>query len=106
MNGQAQQSGNQKKKVHTIKNQSHVKMETIKVIPVPNEPNLYSLEMKFDANYECIVTVYLCATECRNVANIPLYFYSDPKLSPPHAYRFDSGLNQKFPSQLFLIDVS
>lgn len=50
-------------------------METVKIVPVPNERDLYSLEMKFDANYECIITVYLCATECRNVANIPLYFY-------------------------------
>ena len=33
--------------------------------------------MKFDANYECVVTIYLCATECRNVANVPLYFYTD-----------------------------
>lgn len=90
--------------MHTIKNQSNIKKETIKLVsslirtsteyvlltqflthesfnvqvPLPNEPNKYSLELKFDANYECVITVYLCAMECRNAANIPLYFYSDP----------------------------
>lgn len=71
-------SAKNKKKVHTIKNQSNIKKETIKLVQLPNEPNKYSLEMKFDANYECVITVYLCSMECRNAGNIPLYFYCDP----------------------------
>ena len=74
-------------------------------VKVPNETHQYSLEMKFDANYEAVVTIYLCATECRNVSNAPLYFYSDQKILPPHAYRFDAGLNREFPSQLFILDM-
>ena len=50
----------------------------MRLAPIPNDPYKYSLEMKFDANYECVITVYLCAMECRNAANIPLYFYCDP----------------------------
>ena len=61
--------------------------------------------MKFDANYECVITIYLFAMECRNAANIPLYFYCDPQMPPPCAYRFSSGLNQKFPSRVFILDV-
>ena len=79
-------------------------MESIRLIPVLNEPNLYSLDMNFDSNFDCIITIHLCATEARNVANIPLYYHSDSKLSP-HAYWFSSGLNQKFPHQLYLIDL-
>jgi hypothetical protein len=49
--------------------------------------------MNFDANYECIITVYICAIECRNASNIPLYFFPDEKLPAPCAYKFSSGLN-------------
>jgi len=28
--------------------------------------------MKFDAVYECEITVYICTQECRNASNIPL----------------------------------
>lgn len=62
--------------------------------------------MVFDANYECIVTIYICARECRNAANIPLYFYTDPSMPTPCAYKFSSGLEQKFPSKLFVIETS
>ena len=74
-------------------------------VQLPNDPFKYSLEMKFDANYECVITIYLCAMECRNAANIPLYFYCDPQMPAPCAYRFSSGLNQKFPSRVFILDV-
>ena len=30
------------------------------------------LEFMFDTNYECMITVYLCATECRNASATPL----------------------------------
>ena len=33
---------------------------------------IFFLDFKFDANYECMITVYLCAQECRNASNIPL----------------------------------
>ena len=53
----------------------------------------YSLEMNFDCNYECIITIYLCALECRNVSNVPLYFYTDPSMPEPCAFRFSPGIN-------------
>lgn len=62
--------------------------------------------MGFDANYECIITVYICARECRNVANIPLYFFTDPSMPIPSAFKFSPGLDQKFPSKLCIIDTS
>ena len=30
------------------------------------------LEFMFDTNYECMITIYLCATECRNASATPL----------------------------------
>jgi len=62
--------------------------------------------MKFDANYECIITIYVCARECRNASNIPLYFYTDPTLPVANAYKFSPGLNQDFPSKLWTFDTS
>jgi len=53
-----------------------------------------------------VITVYICARECRNAANIPLYFYTDPEMPVPCAYKFSSGLKQKFPHNLFVIDTA
>ena len=96
-----------KKKVHTIKNQSHVKKETIKIKKLNStDPYKYSLDLVFDANYECIVTVYVCARECRNATNIPLYFFTDPNMPVACAYKFSSGLNQSLPSKVCIIDTA
>ena len=80
-NQNAQPNGNgtrNKKKVHTIKNQSHIKKETIKLSKFNKSDTRYTIDFNFDANYECIITIYVCARECRNAANISLLFYTDP----------------------------
>ena len=66
----------------------------------------YSLDFLFDANYECIITVYVCTRECRNAANIPLYFYTDPEMPVPTSFKFSAGLGQKFPTKLCVLDTS
>ena len=60
--------------------------------------------MLYDANYECVVTVYICARESRNAANIPLYFHTDQEMPLPCAFKFSPGLKQKFPGGLFVFD--
>ena len=62
--------------------------------------------MQFDANYECIITIYICAKESRNAASIPLSFYSDQDMQLPCAYKFSKGLKQKFPQDVFTLDIS
>mmetsp|Transcript_37684 Transcript_37684/g.36140 ORF Transcript_37684/g.36140 Transcript_37684/m.36140 type:complete len:179 (-) Transcript_37684:169-705(-) len=62
--------------------------------------------MKFDANYECMITVYLCAQECRNASNIPLYFYTNPTYPSPNAYKFSPGLKQSFPQEVCVIKTN
>lgn len=61
--------------------------------------------MQFDANYDCIITVSVCARECRNAANIPLYFFTCENMPPSQAFKFSAGLKRKFPSQLCIIDT-
>ena len=72
----------------------------------PDDHTKYLLDLKFDANYECIITVYICAKECRNASNIPLFFYTDPYMLKPVSYKFSPGLQQKLPEKLCLIDIS
>ena len=72
----------------------------------PHDHTKYALDLKFDANYECIVTVYICAKECRNASNIPLYFYTDPSMPKPVSYKFSPGLQQSLPENLCVIDTS
>jgi hypothetical protein len=46
------------------------------------------------------------AKECRNAANIPIYFYTEPDLPAPCSYKFSPGLGQKFPSHMWSLDTS
>ena len=63
-----------------------------------NDGQDQELELVFDSNYECLITVYLCATECRNASATPLYFYTDAqKYGAPNAYKFSPGLKQSLP---------
>jgi len=73
-----------------LKNHCNIKKETIKLVKTGD--GQYYLDLKFDANYESIITVYLCAQECRNASNIPLYFYTNPNYPSPNAYKFSPGL--------------
>lgn len=69
-------------------------------------PNEQELELMFDSNYECMITVYLAATECRNATSTPLYFYTDAnKYGPPNAYKFSSGLKQTLPKNVCRLNL-
>lgn len=60
----------------------------------------------FDSNYDCLITVYICATECRNASATPLYFHTDAnKYGPPNAYKFSSGLKQSLPSNVCRLNL-
>jgi hypothetical protein len=71
-----------------------------------DDPHRYYLEMQFDANFDCVISIYICARECRNATNTPLYFYTDPEMQKPEAFKFGPGLKQKFPPKLFVLDTS
>ena len=62
------------KKCITLKNHASIRKETIKLIPVRDEQGnlMQELELMFDSNYECMITVYICATEIRNASATPL----------------------------------
>jgi hypothetical protein len=53
-----------------MKNHSNIRKETIKFNK--RTDGTYSMDLVFDANFECLITVYLCATECRSALSIPL----------------------------------
>lgn len=58
----------------TLKNHASIRKETIKlnVVRDANGGVSQELEFVFDSNYECMVTVYICATEIRNTSTVPL----------------------------------
>jgi len=72
----------------------------------PNDPTKYTLDFMFNANYECIITIYICARECRNAANIPLCYVPEESMMKAQAYKFSSGIRQKFPPNLFIVDTA
>jgi len=79
-----------------VKNHGNIIKETIKIVKSNPEDdssktNLF-LNMRFDANYECIITVYILAQECRSAPNMPLYFVTPPEMPPSNAFRFSAGL--------------
>jgi len=77
----------------TLKNHANVRKETIKLVRSTDGSNMHELDFSFDTNYECMVTIYLCATEIRNSATTPLYYYTDShKFGAPNAYKFSPGL--------------
>ena len=95
------------KKCVTLKNHASVRKETIKLVPTNDGTNQHELELMFDSNYECLITVYICATEIRNASTVPLFFYTDhQRYGAPNAYKFSSGLRQKFPKGVCRLNLS
>ena len=50
----------------TLKNHASIRKETIKLVAAADGSGEQELELVFDSNYECLITVYLGATEIRN----------------------------------------
>ena len=63
----------------TVKNHAAIRKDTIKFVASNDGSNLHELQMMFDANYECMVTLYLFAQEFRNPTSPPLFYYTDIK---------------------------
>jgi len=54
-----------------------------------------------------MITVYMCATEIRNASATPLFYYTDAlKYGVPNAFKFSSGLKQKFPKGVGRLNLS
>ena len=61
----------------TLKNHASIRKETIKLVKTTDkeaERGEQELEFMFDSNYECMITIYLSATECRNASATPLVY--------------------------------
>lgn len=54
------------KKCVTLKNHASIRAESIKLKRADDGSDQHELDLVFDSNYECMITVYLCATEIRN----------------------------------------
>ena len=94
------------KKCVTLKNHANIRKESIKLVRTTDGTNQHELDLIFDANYECMITVYLCATEIRNAQSTPLYYYTDlQKYGAPNAYKFSPGLKQKFPRNVCRLNL-
>ena len=95
------------KKCVTLKNHASIRADTIKLTPAANGSNQQEIEFIFDSNYECMITIYLCATEIRNASATPLFYYTDSmKFGSPNAFKFSSGLKQKFPKGVGRLNLS
>ena len=53
-----------------MKNNANIRKETIKI--TKRADGAYGLELMFDSNFECMITVYIATTECRSAVSIPL----------------------------------
>ena len=90
----------------TLKNHASIRKESIKLVPASDGSRDQELELMFDSNYECLITVYLGATECRNANATPLYFYTDSqKYGAPNAYKFSAGLKQTMPKNVCRLNL-
>lgn len=95
------------KKCVTLKNHASIRKETIKLVPTTDGSGKYEMDMIFDSNYECMVTIYLCATEIRNASATPLFYYTDAqRYGAPNAFKFSAGLKQKFPKGVCRLNLS
>ena len=59
----------------TLKNHASVRKETVKLVKATGKDSdrgEQELEFMFDSNYECMITIYISATECRNASATPL----------------------------------
>ena len=65
-----QENSKQQKTVVALKNHSNIHKDSLHVSK--SRAGEYTLQFKFDANYDCLITVYLCATECRRAKSTPL----------------------------------
>ena len=63
--------GSEQNRIKTFKNNSNIRKETIQVTRRSTDGS-YRLDFVLDANYECIVKVYLATTECHSAKGTPL----------------------------------
>jgi hypothetical protein len=91
-------------KVVVLKNHVNIRKTTIKMLKM--DDGNFHMEFIFDSNYECEVIAYICAQECRNASNIPIYFYTNPNNPEPVSCKFSPGLKQKFPPNIININPS
>mmetsp|Transcript_19008 Transcript_19008/g.21308 ORF Transcript_19008/g.21308 Transcript_19008/m.21308 type:complete len:285 (+) Transcript_19008:2-856(+) len=93
-----------------IKNHNNIRKETIKLNKCEDkEEDIYELNFIFSCSFDCIITIYLCSTECRsnNDSSPPVYFHTPDYITEkPVSYKFSAGVRQEFPKGAFLIDFS
>jgi len=93
-----------------IKNHNNIRKETIKLVKQEGrDGDIYNLNFVFSCSFDCVITIYLCSTECRSndETSPPVYFYT-PEYVPerPVSYKFSAGVRQEFPERAFSIDFS
>jgi len=74
-NGRGDNDTNERgvKKCVPLKNHASIRAESVKLVKsAAGAGNEQELELIFDSNYDCMITVYLCATEIRNASATPL----------------------------------
>ena len=81
--------GDQQRGALVLKNHNDIKRNTIALVPM--EDGRYFLRFQFTSTYDCVVTVYFCASEFRNRNNVPVYFHTSPGHPIPQQYKFSSG---------------
>jgi hypothetical protein len=81
-----------------LKNHSTIKPNSIKFTKSSVGED-YKVDFTFDASYECIITFYYCATECRTAPSSPLVFVPkaqgsqmDQEVQPLDEFKFSAGL--------------
>lgn len=80
--------------IQTVKSQTHIHPQTIKIRQDATNNNFYYINFQFDTKTECIITAYFFATEIYIEEGKIQFSSKDPKLAPPMTFNFQSGMNQ------------
>jgi E3 ubiquitin-protein ligase MGRN1 len=79
----------------TIRNDVNLKKQTLRLVKVPNNPHLYTLEFTFDAAAACTLSVWYLAEEKTDVTNNTLCFETQYPIQP-QTVQFEKGLAQQY----------
>ena len=73
----------------------NLKKQTLRLVKVPNNPHLYTLEFTFDAAAACTLSVWYLAEEKTDVTNNTLCFETQYP-TQPQTVQFEKGLAQQY----------
>lgn len=88
--------------VTVVKMNSAIKRESIKLIK--SSQDKYYLSFKFDSSFAWTITVFFACKEVWNENHLPLHLDTLPGLPCARRYKFEKGLHQEFPPNVWSLN--